>query len=243
MARDDDENRQARAELQELLLNTDDIHEFLRQLAVVAIAGMGPDLSSGITLRRDGRPLTVASSDARASRVDEVQYSHDQGPCLSSLATGEVIVIDDLADDYRWADYRMDALAHGIRASLSIPLVQDEKPIGALNIYSGRPHAFSAEDRVNIERFAAEASRVVALAVRLAERTELAGNLTAALASRSTIDQALGVIMGQNRCTADAAFNVLRTASQNRNVKLRDIAADIVRAVSGSPPPDGPQCP
>jgi hypothetical protein len=39
--------------------------------------------------------------------------------------------------------------------------------------------------------------------------------------------------MGQNRCSADAAFGILRSASQHRNIKLRDVAGDIVRAVSG----------
>jgi AmiR/NasT family two-component response regulator len=50
------------------------------------------------------------------------------------------------------------------------------------------------------------------------------------------IDQALGVVMGQNRCTADEAFDILRTISQNCNVKLRDVAAEIITEVSGQPP-------
>jgi len=226
----------AAVELQELLLTTEDIQEFLDQVAIIAAASLGPDASCGITLRRDGRAMTVGSSDDRASRVDEVQYGHDQGPCLSSMRTGEINVIDDLADDHRWGAYQMDALAHGIRSSVSIPLRHGELSFGALNLYSGRPRAFGPDQRASAERFGAEATRVVALAVRLAARAELAANLKAALASRSTIDQALGVVMGQNRCGADAAFEVLRTASQNRNVKLRDIAAQIITAVSGTPP-------
>ena len=47
--------------------------------------------------------------------------------------------------------------------------------------------------------------------------------------------------MGQNRCTADDAFEVLRAISQNRNVKLRDVAADLVTAVSGQPPAATPR--
>jgi AmiR/NasT family two-component response regulator len=61
------------------------------------------------------------------------------------------------------------------------------------------------------------------------------------LASRAVIDQAVGIIMGQNRCTADEAFEVLRSISQNRNVKLRDIAVDMVTSVSGQPPTDTPR--
>jgi AmiR/NasT family two-component response regulator len=50
------------------------------------------------------------------------------------------------------------------------------------------------------------------------------------------IYQALGVIMAQERCTQATAFELLRSASQNRNVKLRDIASAIVTSVSGEPP-------
>ena len=69
----------------------------------------------------------------------------------------------------------------------------------------------------------------------------MSAHLQAALASRAVIDQAVGIIMGQNRCTVDEAFEVLRSISQNRNVKLRDIAADMVTAVSGQPPTDKPR--
>ncbi|MFL6143711.1 MAG: GAF and ANTAR domain-containing protein [Labedaea sp.] len=235
----DHSGARAAIELQELLLDTEDIQDFLDQLARVAAAIVAGG-SCGITLRRDGRAMTVASSDDRATRVDEVQYGHDQGPCLSSLRTGEINVIDDLAEDMRWGDYRMDALAHGIRSSVSIPLRHGTHSVGALNLYSDRPHAFGTDEQAEARRFGAEAGRVVALAVRLAQQAELAANLKAALTSRSTIDQAIGVIMGQNRCTADEAFHLLRSASQNRNVKLREVAAQILSAVSRTaPPPTG----
>jgi AmiR/NasT family two-component response regulator len=69
----------------------------------------------------------------------------------------------------------------------------------------------------------------------------MSDHLQTALVSRAVIDQALGIIMGQNRCSADEAFDVLRRTSQNRNIKLRDIAADMVTAVSGRPPADNPR--
>jgi AmiR/NasT family two-component response regulator len=83
------------------------------------------------------------------------------------------------------------------------------------------------------------------LALRDAARTRLrpvlssAGGveeyLQQALASRSTIDQALGVLMAQNHCTRDEAFGILRRASQNRNVKLRDVAAAVIHRFTGHP--------
>ncbi|HEX5288842.1 MAG TPA: ANTAR domain-containing protein [Streptosporangiaceae bacterium] len=76
--------------------------------------------------------------------------------------------------------------------------------------------------------------------MRQAEQADLTEQLRAALASRAVIDQALGVIMGQERCTSARAFEILRSASQNRNIKLREVAASIVTSVSGAPPRQGP---
>jgi GAF domain-containing protein len=235
------ESISAVAELQQLLLTTEDITGFLDQLTALTVKVLPGEVSCGLTLRRDRGATTVASSDSRASQVDEIQYGHDEGPCLRSLASGKVVVVDDLADDDRWGGYRMPALGHGVRSSLSLPLRTDSEVIGALNIYATTPRGFGPAEQLVAGRFADEASRALALAVRLAEHSEMSQHLQAALASRAVIDQAVGIIMGQNRCTVDEAFEVLRSISQNRNVKLRDIAADMVTSVSGQPPTDKPR--
>lgn len=216
---------------------TDDITDFLHQLVRLTVSTLGGDLSCGLTLRRDHRAVTVTSSDERAARVDEVQYAHGDGPCLTSLDTGEVVSVVDLLDDDRWGDYRGPALAHGVRSSLSLPLRSDGGVIGALNIYASQAHAFDQEDQRRAVQFATEASRALTLALRIAERTEMSAQLQEALASRAVIDQALGIVMAQRRCTADEAFDTLRTVSQNSNVKVRDVAARLVASVSGQPAP------
>jgi GAF domain-containing protein len=229
------------AELQQLLLTTEDIAGFLDQLAALTVKVLPGDVSCGITLRRDRGATTVASSDERARRVDEVQYGHDEGPCLRALATGQAVVVDDLAEDDEWGDYRIPALEQGVRSSLSLPLRAQDTVIGALNIYASAPRAFGPAEQVAARGFADEASRSLELAVRMAERSEMSVHLQAALATRAVIDQALGIIMGQNRCTADEAFELLRGISQNRNVKLRAVASEIVTSVSGQPPADRPR--
>jgi len=103
----------AAGELQQLLLATEDITGFLDEVVVLAAKLLPGEVSCGMTLRRDRAVVTVASSDTRASQVDEIQYGHHEGPCLHSLATGEVVVVDDLAADERWGDYQMPALGHG----------------------------------------------------------------------------------------------------------------------------------
>jgi len=62
--------------------------------------------------------------------------------------------------------------------------------------------------------------------------------LTARLESLPVIEQAKGVLIAQTGCDPDEAFELLKSASQRANVKVRDLAADIVRraASAGAPP-------
>ena len=96
----------AASELQQLLLSTEDIGNFLDELAARTITVSSGDVFCGVTLRRERGALTGASSDVRTARVDEVQYGNRRGPCLHALDTGEVVVVDDLVDDERWDERR-----------------------------------------------------------------------------------------------------------------------------------------
>jgi len=233
--------RHPTSELQDLLLATEDVENFLQQLVGVAVTVIGGGISAGVTVARDGRPATVASSDEYAAQFDEVQYGQEQGPCLTAMRAGKVVLIEDMATDERFTQYRPRAFALGVLSSMSLPLTGGDDAVGALNLYSRRAHAFGTTEQAEARRFADEASRALTLAVRLAHHVEITDQLRAALTSRTVIDQAIGIIMGQNRCDADAAFTVLRTTSQNRNFKLRSVAAEIVTAVSKHQPTKGHQ--
>jgi GAF domain-containing protein len=223
-------------ELQALLLGTDSIDGFLQELAVLAARTLGQQVQCGITLQPNGRPYTVASSGPLALQMDEIQYGLDHGPCLASLRTGQENRIDDLAADRRWHRYALRALAHGVRSSLSLPLTAQGALVGALNLYSPRPAFFTETQTQQARRIAGEASVAVGIAARLAAQAILTDQLRASLATRSVIDQALGVIMAEQRCTAEEAFAILRTASHHRNLKLRQVAQDIVTGITGNPP-------
>ena len=124
----------------------------------------------------------------------------------------------------------------GIRSSLSLPLIADGESVGALNLYSRKAGAFGDTETTRAERFAKNASGALTLALRMASCTDLNDQLRSSLASRAVIDQAVGVIMATEHCPQDKAFAMLRTVSQNTNVKLRDLATTIVVGVGGEPP-------
>jgi GAF domain-containing protein len=223
-------------ELQRALLGTETLEQFLHELATLAARLVADGVSCGMTTRGNGRPATVACSDPLAKEIDEVQYLLDDGPCLHAMRSADQVSIGDTADRARWPRFEAAAHARGIRSCLALPLVADGKPVGALNLYAREAAAFGAPQVRRAENLAENASGGLSLMLRLASYSELTEQLRSSLTSRAVIYQALGVIMAQERCTQAKAFEIMRTASQNSNLKLRDIAAAIVTSVSGVPP-------
>ncbi len=120
---------------------------------------------------------------------------------------------------------------------MSLPLVVSGASIGAINLYScDRTHAFDGAARRRAEVFASQASTALALSIRQVRSGETNRQLERALTSRSVIDQALGILIAQERCTPTRAFELLRSHSQNNNIKLREVATELVHRTSGADP-------
>ena len=227
------------AGLQNALLETDSVEQFLHELAVLAArtVGAGEALSCGMALRRPGRPVSAAAcSDPLASEADRAQHQSGDGPALDVLRHGRSVIVPDTATAAKWPRFCRQAALPGIRSCYSVPLVQDREPVGALVLYARRPGAFGADETRRAEKFAAHASGALALSLRMASCADENDQLRSSIVSRAVIDQALGVIMATERCPQDKAFAMLRSVSQNTNVKIRDLAATIVTRVSGEPP-------
>jgi len=219
-------------ELTDLLLSTPSFEDYAQRLVELASDRIIPGAVCGLTMVMSAKPRTVASSGDLASRADEIQYGTGEGPCLHSIRVGSVIVVEDLAGDDRWGPYRQHALEQGVRSSLSVPIMRTgEQATGALNLYFTEPTRFGPHQVQLGRQFADQAAGALQLATRMAEQTALTAQLREAMTSRSVIDQAIGVLMAQNRCSSSEAFDVLRRASQNRNIKLRTLATEIVRGI------------
>ena len=133
-----------------------------------------------------------------AANVDEVQYAAEEGPCLESLRTGQVINVPDLAAESRWGAYRMHALGYGVRSSLSLPLTVEDEVRGALNLYARSAGAFHPMAHEAAGMFSTHVLALLTLAARQARQAELSTQLRETLASRSVIDQAIGIVMGSD---------------------------------------------
>lgn len=190
----------------------------------------------GITLAQDGHVITVASADSLARQLDEQQYELEQGPCLEALSSATVVDSPDLRTESRWNGYPARAVAHGVRAVHSSPLLVNGQAIGVINMYARHAHTFDEDANAAMAQLSGLAAATITAAMRDYERVTLTDHLRSALSSRSVIDQAMGIIIGMQHCSPNEAFDVLRTVSQNRNIPIREVAAELVARTSSEPP-------
>jgi GAF domain-containing protein len=222
------------AVLQALSLHVIDrqsIEDTLDQVARLARDGIQAADYAAVTTLRDGVPETTVATDPMLALIDQVQYDLDTGPCLDAYRTGEVLRIEDTADEERWPKFAEAAADRGIRAMLSLPLMTEREGIGALNLYSETARSFGPADQQTALRFSEPAAVLLANAQMFWEARKLADNLGAALESRAIIEQAKGILMALQGVDADGAFDIMRRASQRENRKLREIAQRLVDRV------------
>jgi GAF domain-containing protein len=216
-----------------VVLRDRDLPSILAEITGIATRAVPGAQATSITLVRDDRGFTAAHDGQLALDADELQYARGYGPCLDAGRTGLLMHVRDMTTEDRWPDYAAAVVPKGVMSSLSVPLPFQGAMIGALNVYAKHQDAFDETS----ERLGTEVASFVAVAVVNAESyaatADLAQQMQQAMASRSVIDMAKGILMAQNRCTPDEAFTMLSHASQRSNRKLRDIAAAIVQTQSG----------
>lgn len=223
-------------QLHDLIIGSTNVADFLTELSGVAASTVSDAadvfIECGVTLRRRKRSATVAGSTERAVVLDKLEQVLGDGPCIASLDAMKPMVLSDVETDTRWPEYQKVLADYGCRSALGVPLALDKNQGAALNFFAAEPDVFTPDVIHKAEGLADLAGRALRLALRIADAQSLADDLRAAMANRTTIDLACGVIMAQNRCTQDEAMALLTKASSHRNQKLRDVAGEIIGRVS-----------
>ena len=222
-------------ELSSLLLGEETLHGVLQRIVDLTQTAVPGCAHCGLSmLNEDGRVTTAAATDGTTLQLDGSQYANEEGPCLEAATTGLVVRVDDFTIDDRYPRFAAEAVRLGIHSSLSMPLKVGERRFGALNLYGQPPKAFDHLAEQLAIRFARQAAATVANAEIHDRTVTLVTQLNDAMQSRSVIDQARGILMGTTGCDAEEAFQMLRQQSQHENIKLRDVAAEIVRNATRS---------
>lgn len=208
-------------------LTPGDLDETLKRISAAAVEVLPDVTMASITIRHgDNRLETFAPTHEVLREVDTRQYELQQGPCYESATDEAYVVSSDLAADGRWPDYTVAALEAGIRAQAGINLFDARRFRGALNLYSHHVGAFE-----DLSPLGALFSHQAAIAIGYAQEVS---DLRQAIATRQLIGQAVGVVMERYQLSEDQAFSFLTRLSQERNVKLREIAREFTTSTDDS---------
>jgi ANTAR domain/GAF domain len=188
-------------------------------LAVKLIAGCD---HAGVSIIAGRSICTAASSDDVVGRGDALQYELDEGPCLDAVRWRETVVSQDLRREERWPRWTPRALTDlGIEGIMSLWLYTNASTYGALNLYADRVEAFEHQDLTIAQALAAQTSVALATKREIQQRS-------VAMASRTVVGQAEGIVMERLGLDADQAFAYLRRISQTQNRKLVTVCNEIV---------------
>jgi GAF domain-containing protein len=204
-----------------------DLDATLSQITAAAVEVLPNVQFSSISIRHpDGSLSTVAPTDERLRRIDEEQYRLQEGPCYQASLEPGPIISSDLGADERFPKYGPAALSEGIRAQIGVRLFETRRSNGALNLYSTEVGAFDDVESIGA-LFAHQSAQAIAYAQEV-------GNLGEAMRTRTMIGQAVGIVMERYGLNDERAFAFLQRLSSHRNVKLRQVAQEIIDASPGA---------
>jgi GAF domain-containing protein len=224
--------------LTSVVLADRELVDVLTEITGIARRAMPSIEAASVTLIRGEKPFTAAYDGQMALDSDELQYERGYGPCVDAGKAGQMFLIDDMRTEQRWPDYAQHAAAHGVLSSLSMPLPFQGATIGALNAYSGHPDFIDDNDVEIAEEVAAWVGVAVGNAEAATRTMEDPNYLRTAMMSRAVIEQAKGILMERHKIKEDEAFTILTHAAQRTNMKLRDVAAELVRTGAVPSPVD-----
>jgi GAF domain-containing protein len=207
-----------------------DLPEALSELTESVTAVL--DLCGSWVTMADEEQLRFVTSVSQASA--ELERDHAllhpfPCPCREAYSTGEVVRVTDVRlESTRWPEFSGSATRLSIAGVAAVPMRLADQVIGALNLYSPDPRAWSDEDIAVAGVLADMATSYVVNASKLRQQEQLSEQLQEALDSRVVIEQAKGITAHQHSLTVDQAYQRMRRHARNNNASLRIVAEAIV---------------
>ncbi len=95
--------------------------------------------------------------------IDGIRIGPAVGSCGTAAFKGETVIVGDIENDPLWADFKDIALAHGLRACWSVPIISSErKVLGTFALYYPRKiDSPSAEDMQVVEILGGTAALII----------------------------------------------------------------------------------
>jgi hypothetical protein len=210
-------------------LTPGDLDDTLDRITRAAVEVLPQVQYASISMRhRNGILDSYALTDDLIGDLDEQQYQLQEGPCYDAASSDAYVLAGNLASDERYPQYGPVAVRAGVRSQAAIRLFDSPRMAAGLNLYSRQVGALGQAKTVS-RLFSHQAA--VALSYSIEIKT-----LREAVQTRTRIGQAVGIVMERYEIPEQRAFAFLTRMSQDRNVKLRHIADQLIEATASTRP-------
>ncbi|MEY2398389.1 MAG: hypothetical protein QOJ00_1563 [Actinomycetota bacterium] len=219
-------------ELADTLVADFDVTDLLTLVAERCVEILDVD-AAGLMLAGADMQLRLIASSSEAMRVLELfELEAEEGPCVDAFRTGTPAINYDLeAVKGRWPRFSAEALAAGFHAADALPLRLRGIVVGALNLFRKESGEMAPAD-VTVAQALADIATIAILQHRAALEAEVVNTqLQNALDSRVVIEQAKGMVAERLQLTMEQAFSTLRGHARTRNLRLGDVANDVISGV------------
>jgi GAF domain-containing protein len=236
-------------DLADTLVDDFDVVELLTLLTDRCVDVLAVDAAGLMLVAPDG-DLRVMASSSEAMRVLELfELQSQEGPCLDCYRTGQPVLNQSLATvNGRWPRFATEALQAGFQSVHALPMRLRGTVIGALNLFRTDPGEMTQPD-VDAAQALADVATIAILSHRAALESQVVNEqLNRALNSRIVIEQAKGMVAERENLSMEEAFSALRNYARNHNLRLVDVAHDIIDATLAAsalrrPAPASPSTP
>jgi GAF domain-containing protein len=180
-----------------------------------------------------GNRGSVCTTDEVAARIEELQFTLGEGPCVDAVLSGMPVLIADLSEqaDFaaeRWPAFMEGARAAGVRGVYAFPLRIGAITVGALDLYCDEPGDLDAF-QLRALLMAADAAALALLHLDTTDDNAFADDPDAGTTYQLQVHQATGMVQVQLGVTTEEAFLMLRARAFSLGRPLASVATDVVQ--------------
>ena len=211
-----------------------DLRATLLELGRNAVRLVPTCVGLSLGLVREGLTFTLVATSQEVAVIDAAQYL-DGGPCVEVATGRETLDLDtqDLLDEDRWTAFARTSAAHGVRSTLSLPIVHEGRLIGGINLYAAAPRAFVGVHEALASALGASAAGAVTDADLGFSSRAAAVATPAAMADLRSVDLAVGILAARHHQDVDTDRTTLEEAAARAGISLVQ-AAQVVGYVRPS---------
>jgi GAF domain-containing protein len=217
------------ARIKELLLTEEKVGQAVQLLAEGIRDAFPGSSGAGVSLMDgQGKRISAGSTDPIVLRADEAQYELGQGPCLTAWATELTVLVQDASGDDRWPLWARTIADLPVRSVISTPLLVRARRLGALKIYSADPGIYDEATARSLEKLAAPVALLLDNIQGSEAPRRFSEVLTTALASRDSVNRALGILMERHGIGPEQAHQELLRVAKANSQPVTAVSHDVV---------------